>query len=446
MDFGKLIPRSYKAELRKAVRGKGIYLYDDEDREYIDGCCGALISSLGHGNEEVAKAVYDQLLTLEFAHPSRWRNDATLEAAEEVASIAPGDLKNVWFVSGGSEAIESALKLARQYFVERDGKGSGKTTFIARWNSYHGSTIGTMGLAGSMARRREFTPLFQESPKIPPHYCYRCPYGMTCPSCELKCATALEDEIQRIGPERVIAFVAEPVVGSTVGALNPPDGYWQRIREICTKYDVLLIADEVMTGIGRTGKAFCVDNWDVVPDIICSAKAMASGYSPAGGILVSQKLVDVLKGGSGAFQHGHTYNANPASAAAITATIRIMKRDGLFENAMKRGEQLMAGLKDMMDLPIVGDVRGLGLMRGIEIVADKDTKEPFHPSIKAAALVTSCCMDQGLVVYPGTGMINGVAGDQFLIAPPLIVTEAQIDDILKKLRAGLEEACVRLKP
>ncbi|MEA3283883.1 MAG: aspartate aminotransferase family protein [Synergistota bacterium] len=444
MDFGKLIPRSYKNELRKAVRGEGIYLYDEDGKEYIDGCSGALISSLGHGNEEVAKAVYDQLVNLEFAHPSRWRNDATLEAAEEVASIAPGDLKNVWFVSGGSEAIESALKIARQYFVERDGKGSGKTTFIARWNSYHGSTIGTMGLAGSMPRRRDFTPLFQETPKIQPHYCYRCPYGQTYPSCNLRCARSLENEILRLGPERVLAFVAEPVVGSTVGGLHPPVEYWPIVREICTKYDVLLIADEVMTGIGRTGKAFCVNHWDVIPDIICSAKAMASGYSPAGAILVSQKLVDVLKGGSGAFQHGHTYNANPATAAAVTATLRIMKRDGLFENAAARGEELMKGLRELMDIPIVGEVRGMGLMRGVEIVADKATKAPFPAKTKAAAVVTSCYMDHGLVVYPGTGMISGVAGDQFLVAPPLIVTSEQIGEILARLRSGLEDAVKKL--
>jgi len=436
-EYGNLIPRNFKNELRKAVRADGIYIYDEDGREYIDGCCGALISSFGHGNREIIQAVSDQLNTMEFAHPSRWRNDAIEEAAKEVASIAPGDLNDVWFVSGGSEAIESAMKLARQYFVERDGKGSAKFVTIARWNSYHGSTIGTMALAGSMGRRRYYYPMFREYPKIPSHYCYRCPYGLKYPGCGMRCAHMLESTIRQIGPEYVAAFFAEPVVGSTVGALNPPEEYWPIVREICDKYDVLLVADEIMTGVGRTGKNFCVDHWNVVPDIIASAKALSGGYSPAGAIVVSDRITDVLKKGSGHFVHGHTYNGNPVTGAAVAASIKFMKKNKIVENAEVQGVYLEEKLEELRGLPYVGDIRGLGLMRGIELVKEKTTKQPFPPEMKVAAKVTETLMQEGLVVYPGTGMINGVEGDQFMIAPPLIVTREDVDDIFDRLGRGL---------
>lgn len=281
-EFNHLIPRNYKTDFKVASRGEGIYIFDEKGTPYIDGCSGALLSSIGHGNRSVIDAMVRQLEKIEFAHPSRWMCPAVLEAAEEIAAITPGDIKNVWLVSGGSEAVESAIKFSRQYFVERDGVQSAKSVVIGRWNSYHGSTLGTMAVGGSMPRRRIFSPLFMEFPKIQPHYCYRCSYGQSYPSCGVRCARELEATIKRIGPQYVAAFIAEPVVGSTVGALNPPEEYWPMIREICNRYDVLLIADEIMTGIGRTGKAFCVDNWGVVPDIICSAKAMSGGIPPLG--------------------------------------------------------------------------------------------------------------------------------------------------------------------
>ncbi len=443
-EYGSMIPRSYKTALRKAVRGEGMYLFDEEGKAYIDGCCGALLSSVGHGNKEIADAIYKQLTTLEFAHPSRWYNDATMEASKEVASITPDGLNYVWLVSGGSEAIESALKLARQYFVERDGEGSSKYVMIARWNSYHGSTIGTMGLAGSMARRRTFFPLYQDHPKIASHYCYRCPYGLSYPSCDLRCAHALEHEIRRIGQQYVAAFVAEPIVGSTVGALHPPKEYWPIVRDICSRYDVLLIADEIMTGIGRTGKNFCLNHWNVTPDMICSAKALSGGYSPVGALIAKDEIVESLKKGSGAFQHGHTYNANPVTAAAVTATLRLIKREKLVENAALQGERFCKKLETLYQIPIVGEVRGMGLMRGIEIVANQSTKEAFSASVNAAGVVTGECFKEGLVIYPGRGQIDGIEGDQFLVAPPLTVTESEIDEIFMRLERGLRSASDKL--
>lgn len=445
VDLGHLIPRSFKGKVRTAVRGEGIYLYDEEGNAYIDGCCGALLSSIGHGVKEIADAMYSQLLTMEFAHPSRWNNTVSVEAAKELSSLTQEGLDYVWFVSGGSEAIESAMKMAIQYFVERDGKGSGKTEIIARWNSYHGSTTGTMGLAGSMARRRTFAPIFKEFPKICSHYCYRCPLNLTYPECGVACAHALEDEILRIGPERVAAFVAEPIVGSTVGGLHPPKEYWPIIREICTKYDVLLIADEIMTGMGRTGKPFCTQHWNVTPDMLCSAKALSGGYSPVGALVVTEKIAGAIRDGSGSFQHGHTYNGNPVTAAAVVATIQYMKKNRTIENAAERGRQFDGMIPEFLSNPIIGEVRGMGLMRGMEIVADKETKKPFSPSVKAAALVTEECMKRGLVIYPGTGQIGGVAGDQFLFAPPLVSTADELEKMKTLLLEGLKAAAEALK-
>ncbi len=445
MDSGHLIPRSFTAKVRKAVRGEGVYIYDEEGKAYMDGCSGALLSSIGHGVKEIADAIYQQLLTMEFAHPSRWSNDVTIEAAAEVASLAQKGLDYVWFVSGGSEAIESAMKMARQYFVERDGNGSGKHEIIARWNSYHGSTVGTMGLAGSMGRRRTFSPLFKENPKICAHYCYRCPLNLKYPSCDVACARSLEMEILRLGPETVAAFFAEPVVGSTVGALHPPKEYWPIVREICTKYDVLLVADEVMSGMGRTGKAFCTQHWDVTPDIICSAKAIAGGYAPVGAMIVKKEIAETIRDKSGAFQHGHTYNGNPVSAAAVTATIRYMKKHKVIENAAMMGKLFDTKAAELAEIPIVGQVRGMGLMRGVEIVADQKTKEPFPASRKAAAVVTEECMKKGLVVYPGTGQIGGVAGDQFLFGPPLVSTKDEMETMIERLAEGLKASVTILK-
>ena len=439
-DTEHLIPRSYRVATKMAVRGSGIYLYDEEGKEYIDGCCGALLSSIGHGNKEIADAMYQQLTTLEFAHPSRWSNHPAQEAAEEMISIAPKGLDHIWFVSGGSEAIESAMKMARQYFVERDGEGSAKSLFIGRWNSFHGGTLGTMGLAGNMGRRRTFSPIFKEGPKIEAHYCYRCPYGLQYPACKIKCATELEDTIQKIGPQYVAAFFAEPIVGSSVGALVPPDEYWPIIRDICDRYDVLLAADEIMTGMGRTGKAFCLQHWNVVPDIMCTAKAMSGGYSPVGSIMVKDGIIDTIKKGSGAYHHGHTFNANPVSACAVAATVRYMKKHDLFANCARMGERLKRHLDGMLDIDIVGDIRGKGLMWGVELVADKETREPFAASRKAAGVLTDECMKRYLVVYPGTGQINGLAGDQVMLAPPLIVTEKQIDDIAERFAESLKAA------
>ncbi len=437
-------PRSFKTNYIEADHGEGIYIYDTAGKRYLDGCCGALISNLGHCNPEIVAAVKAQLDKIEFAHPSRWHCSIVEEAAAAVAETTPGDLGQVWFVSGGSEAIESAIKLARQYYVERDGVSTSKYLTIGRWNSYHGSTIGTMAVAGSMARRRIFSPLFRESPKAAAAYCYRCPFNAEYPSCGLLCAKNLEQKIKIIGPQYITSFIAEPLVGSTVGAIVPPDEYWPMVREICTKYDILLIADEVMTGCGRTGKNFAVDHWNVVPDIIATAKGLAAGYVPTGGMIAKNSIVEAIKTGSGAFGHGHTYNGNPISGAAVVAVFKYMKEHKVVENAAKMGEILGAGLKKIgTENPMVGDVRGKGLMWGFELVKDKYTREPFD-KVGAANTATKECVDRGLIIYPGSGQVDGLTGDNFMVAPPLIINEAQVGELLEKLSDGLKAAAKKL--
>jgi len=431
-------PRSFKASYIEADHGDGIYIYDTKGKSYVDGCCGALVSNLGHNNPEIIAAIKAQYDKIEFAHPSRWHCAVVEEAATAVAETAPGDLDKVWFVSGGSEAVESAVKLARQYYVERDGISTSKSMTIGRWNSYHGSTLGTMSISGSLAKRRIFTPLFKESPKAEPPYCYRCPFYAEYPSCRMACVKNLEHMIRVIGPQYITSFIAEPVSGSMVGAVVPPDEYWPMVRDICTKYDILLIADEVMSGCGRTGKNFAIDNWNVVPDMIATAKGLAAGYVPTGGIVVRNGIADTIRSGSGSFMHGHTYNGNPVSAAAVCAVFKYMKEHGIVENTVAMGKLLEAGLKKIAtENAIVGDVRGKGLMWGIELVCEKSTKKPFAQKATASALAGVLCAEKGIIVYPGSGQIDGHEGDTFLVAPPLIINEEQVNELLEKLSEGL---------
>ena len=441
---GKNIPRNYKADLPEAVRASGIHIYDENGKKYIDGCCGALISSIGHCVPEVVEAVHKQMGVLNYAHPSRWNCSIIQEAAEKLCSLAPEGLNNVWFVSGGSEATESAFKLARQYFIERDGDKSSKHLIVGRWNSYHGATLGCMSISGNMPRRRIFAPMFKEHPKIQAHYCYRCPFGQKEGSCNLECARELETTIKRVGASNIAAFIAEPIVGSTVGGLVPPDGYWEIIRKTCTDNDILLIADEVMTGMGRTGKGFAVEHWNVTPDIIASAKGMAAGYIPAGGIIVADKVMDVIRNGSGKFSHGHTYNANPVMGAAVLAVTQYIKKHKLIQNSEIQGKALLKKLSMLTNIPIVGDVRGKGLMIGIELVQGPN-KKPFPLSFGATGVALQECVDRGLIVYPGGGMVDGgTAGDNFLVAPPLTVTPEDIDKISDILFDALTVASEKL--
>ncbi len=439
MGIGRTIPRNFLANNPKAVEAHGIYIYDEHGKDYIDGCSGALVSNLGHGMDQIIDDITFQMKHLDFAHPSRWNHSACQDAADQICELTPEGINYCWFVSGGSEAVESAVKMARQYFVERDGKDSLKHKLISRHCSYHGATIGTMSVGGISGRTEAFQPLLNPSAKIPATYTYRKPDGMTTQAFNRLCISSLEEKILELGPDQVMAFIAEPIVGSAGGAIMPDDEYWPGIRNICDKYDVLLIADEVMTGFGRTGRAFGVDHWQVVPDIIASAKGMAAGYVPTGGIFVKETIVDVIRQGSSRFIHGHTYNSNPVSCRAVASVLSYIRTHDLIENARINGALLGKGLNEIArENPYIGDVRGTGFMWAMEIVADKESKQPFAVCENAGERALSACLDAGLIVYPGGCRINGVDTSIFLIAPPLVTTAEEVDKLLDRLGTGLK--------
>ncbi|WIF95970.1 aspartate aminotransferase family protein [Caminicella sporogenes] len=424
-------------------RGEGIYLYDKDGRKYIDGCSGSAVANIGHGNKEVAEFAKQHIERIAFTHLSRWTVDSIEKCAEKIANWAPGDLNHVYFVSGGSEATETALKMARQYFVERDGKNTSKWKVISKWNSFHGNTMGALSMTGIVGRRKPYDPILINFPKIPQFYHYRNPWGCeTLEETSIMAAKALEEEILRQGPENVAAFITEPVVGSAAPGVYPEKIYFKMVREICDKYDILLIVDEVMAGFGRTGKKFAVNHYDIVPDIIACAKGMSCGYTPIGATIANDKVFNtIMVEGSGHFIHGHTYAGNPLSCGIAYKVMEIIEREGYVENAAEQGEYLMNKLKELYKYPIVGDIRGKGLMIGIEFVKDKDTKESFDTAVGLKNRITVNSLEEGLVVYPGGGSVDGVRGDHILIAPPINITKEEIDELFNALEKGIEKTC-----
>jgi adenosylmethionine-8-amino-7-oxononanoate aminotransferase len=341
-------------------------------------------------------------------------------------------------VSGGSEATEAAIKLARQYFLERDGS-TRKYKIISRWTSYHGNTLGALSVSGKAGLMKKYDPLLLKFPHIDSAYCYRCEFGLFPDTCDCPCAKSLEKAILREGSENIAGFIFEPVTGSASPGSYPKKEYYKIIREICDKYDILMIADEVMNGFGRTGANFGVDNFDVIPDIMCIAKGISSGYAPLGGIVVSDRIAGVFRNGTGKFTHGHTFSGNPLSCAVGCKALEILVRDRIVDNAREKGRLLLDLLKEeLKDCPIVGDIRGLGLQLGIEFVKDKGTKAPFEKSISGK--ITKIGLKNGIVVYPGSGNVDSTKGDNILLTPPLIITEEQVYDITKKLKETFNEA------
>ncbi len=447
-DPGKahLFPRNLKTDYPVAVRAQGVWITDSAGRTYLDGCSGAVVCSIGHGVPEVAEVMTAQAKRLAFAHSSQFITRETMGLAARVAALAPGDMKKtgrVYLVSGGSEAVETAIKLARQYHVETGHPGKSKV--IARWQSYHGSTLGALAVTGNVARRDLYAPLFTSMPHIPPCYCYRCPYGMKFPDCGIACVEDLEAAIHQEGPETVAAFIAEPVVGATLGAVPSVEGYWKRAREICTRHNVLLIADEVMTGVGRTGKNFAVDHFRVVPDMVVTGKGLSGGYTPLGAVIARGFIAEALAGGRGYFEHGFTYSANPLSAAVGSAVLDYLERHRLIARAARLGKVLGRRLEGLRRHRIVGDVRGVGLMWGIELVKDRKTREPFPPALKVARRLYDACVEEGLLIYPGTGTREGQDGDHFIVAPPFTITLAEMDDLLARLDRGLARVAGELR-
>lgn len=424
------------------THGEGIYIHDQSGKRYIDGSGGAVVVSIGHGVEEVREAMLQQAGQIAFAHGSQFTSEAAVSLAGRLVDMAPEGLNRVYYLSGGSEAVETSIKLARQYQVDR-GRPM-KFKVISRWSSYHGNTLGALALSGHTARRRYYQPLIQHTPHISPAYCYRCPFGLVPERCGLECAEDLERTILYEGPDSVSAFMAEPVVGATAGAVVPKDGYFRRIREICDKYDVLLIADEVMTGVGRTGRNFAMDHWDVSPDMLVCAKGLAGGYSPLFCLMCTEDIHRTIREGNGAFVHGHTYSQNPLSCAIGNTVLDYIRKHDLVRRSAEMGDHLLKQMQSLYEIPIVGDVRGLGLFCGVELVRDRQSKAPFDPESKVNALITNKAFEKGLIVYPGSGGVDGIHGDHVLVAPPFIITQEQIRELVTVLQESIQEVAEEL--
>lgn len=420
--------------------GEGCYLIDESGKRYFDGSGGAAVSCLGHGDAEVTQAIKAQLDQVAFAHTGFFTSQPAEQLADLLIEHAPEGIDQVYFVSGGSEAVESALKLARQYFVERGE--TGRHRVIARKQSYHGNTLGALAVGGNEWRRAPFAPILIESSHVSPCFEYRGRNeGETAFEYGQRVANELEAEIERLGSESVMAFIAEPVVGATLGAVPAVEGYFKRIREICDTHGILLILDEVMCGMGRTGSLFACEADGIAPDIVCIAKGLGGGYQPLGAMLCSKAIFKTIQSGSGFFQHGHTYLAHPAACAAGLAVVKAILQRGLIDQVNTMGDGLQSALNQQFGQhPNIGNIRGRGLFIGLEIVEDRSGKKPFDPALGINKKLKRAAFEAGLICYPMGGTIDGKHGDHVLLAPPYIMQERHIDEIVTKLSAGLDEA------
>jgi adenosylmethionine-8-amino-7-oxononanoate aminotransferase len=423
-----------------AVEGRGVFLRDADGREYIDASGGAAVSCLGHGHPDVLAAMHAQLDRLAYAHTSFFTSQAAEELADDLVAHAPAGIGHVFYLSGGSEAVEAALKLARQYFVER-GEPQ-RRHIIARRQSYHGITLGALAIGGREKQRAPFAPLLVETHHVSPVYEYRDRRdGETAEEYGKRLAEELEAKIDELGGETVIAFVAETVVGATLGAVPAVPGYFVRVREICDRHGVLLILDEVMCGMGRTGTLYACEQEGVGPDLIAVAKGLGGGFAPIGALLMQERVFATIAGGSGAFQHSHTYMGHPLCCAAALAVQRVIRRDDLLENVRQQGAYLARRLGERFgNHAFVGDVRGRGLFAGLELVADRATRRPFDPQLRLHAGVKQAAMDRGLMIYPTGGNVDGMAGDNVLLAPPFIVDRGTVDAIVERLGDAIDAA------
>ncbi|MGH1352673.1 MAG: aspartate aminotransferase family protein [Methyloligellaceae bacterium] len=434
---GHVFPRHMKAKLPIAVAAEGCYIMDAGGKQYLDGSGGAAVSCLGHSDQSVKDAIKKQLEEMAYAHTSYFTSKSAEQLADLLVELAPENIDSVYFVSGGSEAVETALKLARQYYVEK-GEVS-RSRIIARKQSYHGNTLGALAAGGNEWRRQQYRPLLIETSHISPCYAYR--YQSVEETAEqygLRCANELEAEILRLGPEQVMAFIAEPVVGSTLGAVPAVSGYFKRVREICDNYGVLLILDEIMCGMGRTGSLYACEQEGVSPDIITIAKGVGGGYQPLGAALCSREIYQTIEQGSGMFQHGHTYIGHATACAAGVSVISAITERGLVQRVVEQGEKLRSLLLERFsDKPHVGDIRGRGLFQGIEFVKDRVTKEPFSPDNQLNKKIKANAFEQGLMCFAMGGTIDGRLGDHILLAPPFIIEDSQLEELVTKLESAV---------
>lgn len=429
--------RNPRGQYLKISRAEGAYLFDQTGRAILDGSGGAAVVCLGHGNRRLVESLTRQSETVAFAHTSTFVTEPVLEFADRLTRYTGDPDARVYFVSGGSEATETALKIARTYQLAI-GEDS-RHVIISRSLSYHGATLGALSMSGIVQRRRPFDPLLAQFPRIATCYCYRCPVGRDPQLCDVECADDLERTILAHDPRRVAGFIIEPVIGSSAPAVAPHADYLPRVAATCRRHGLLLIADEVMSGVGRTGRFFAADHFGVKPDIIALSKGLSSGYFPLAAVIVSGRVFDAIRtSGSGEFVHGFTYAGSPVGAAVGLEVLNIIEEDHLLPRVARLGERLLGQLQSLRRFPMVGDVRGKGLLIGVELVMDRATRQPFPVSVRAARLVQQACLDEGLYIYPTTGSVDGVRGDNILIAPPYIVTEAQLDELTDKLSRGIE--------
>lgn len=422
-------------QLPTATRSEGVWIETDDGRRYLDASGGAVVVNVGHGRREIAEAVGRQLQSLSYVHPTMFTSSALEELAAALAAHTPAGLDRFYFMSSGSEAVETAIKLARQIQTARGN--ADRQVLVSRWKSYHGLTMGALAAAGRTSFRLPFYPMLRDAVHIPPPYCLRCSYGLTYPGCRLRCALALDETIQNIGPAVVSAFIAETVGGASIAVGPPPEGYWSLVREICERHGVLLILDEVMCGMGRTGRWFAAEHYGVVPDILVLGKGLSGGTLALSGVATTAAHVETVRRAAGNFAHGGTFSHNCIACAAGLAAVRILEREDLVTRAREVGTRIGQRLRaELADHPNVGDIRGLGMMWGIEFVQDRRTLQPFPRSRKLTEALWQAVFDRGVILYKSVGMA-GTDGDGLIFAPPFVITEDEIDRVVACLREAL---------
>jgi adenosylmethionine-8-amino-7-oxononanoate aminotransferase len=419
--------------------GKGVYLFDKAGKRYLDASSGAVTANIGHGVEEIILAMHEQSKKISFVYRSQFTSEAAERLAQKLADSMPGDLNWSFFVNSGSEATETALKIAIQYWQEQGVKS--KTKILSRWISYHGITLGALSMSGHPGRRARFVPLLEEFPSISPPYCYRCPYQSSAPECGYMCASELEGVIKRIGADHIAAFIAEPVIGAAGGAISPPEGYYKTIKKICEENNILFIADEVMTGFGRTGTMLASEQWGVTPDIVALGKGMGAGFAPIAATMACDHIMEPIIKGSKVVMSGHTLSANPQSCAAALAVIEYLEKNEILKTVESKAVYLKNKLEKMKSVfPFIGDVRGKGLLLGIEFVKLPCAKIPFERSVKLTDLLVKTGREKGILLYPAGSGLDGMSGDAIIISPPLTITKREIDELILLLKSTFTEA------
>lgn len=424
--------------------GKGVYLYDVDGKKYLDASSGAVTANIGHGVQEIIEAMHEQAKKVSFVYRSQFTSVAAERLAGKIAELTPDELNWCFFVNSGSEATETAMKMAIQYWQEKGIQT--KTKILSRWVSYHGITLGALSMSGHPGRRARFVPLLEDFPVIHPPYCYRCPYKLEAPGCNYLCAQELEVAVNRIGAEKIAAFIAEPVIGAAGGAITPPKNYFKVIKKICDDHDILFIADEVMTGFGRTGTMLACEQWDVLPDLVAFGKGMGAGYAPIAAAVASEKVMEPILAGTKSVMSGHTLSANPQSCAVSLAVLEYLEKNKIMNEVESKAVYLRNGLEKLKGMfPFVGDVRGKGLLLGIEFVKDRDSKTPFPRTAMITQKMVSIAKEKGLLIYPACAGIDGVNGDAIIISPPLTITKLEMDELISLLKETLDFLKVQIE-